>query len=206
MNTTINRQSLDSEIGLIQHEGIRTLVQNVLEACPTCFWTMPASSTGKHHPAHSLGQGGLVRHTKAVVQLALHLLHMRGILPGTTAHDTVIAAAILHDCCKKADGEQHTAFDHPQRAADLIWQHATLLACAGEDEARDTAARAICSMVSTHMGRWCTSTHHRGITLPMPITWQEYLLHTADYLASRKDILVTLEPQSGGSGTLEGIS
>jgi hypothetical protein len=36
----------------------------------------------------------------------------------------------------------------------------------------------------------------------MPITWQEHLLHTADYLASRKDILVTLEPQSGGSGTL----
>jgi hypothetical protein len=32
------------------------------------------------------------------------------------------------------------------------------------------------------------------------------LVHTADFLASRKDILVALEPQSGGSGTLVGIS
>ena len=47
MNTSIvNHQALDAEIALIRHDGLRTLVQNVLAAAPRCFWTMPASTTG----------------------------------------------------------------------------------------------------------------------------------------------------------------
>ena len=38
-----------------------------------CFWTMPASTSGKYHPAHSLGQGGLIRHTRAVVLFAVRV-------------------------------------------------------------------------------------------------------------------------------------
>ena len=187
-SSIVNRQSLDSEIGLIQHEGLRTLVQNVLEACPTCFWFMPSSTSGKYHPAISLGQGGLIRHTRAVVRFALHLLDLEGIPAGHPWHDTVLAACILHDCCKHADGEQHTAFDHPLRAAQLIDAEATLLACSDDSLIKPATVRSLCNMVRAHMGRWNTSRHHPGIELPTPLTPLERLVHTADYLASREDI------------------
>lgn len=190
MNTTsiVNRQSLDSEIGLIQHEGLRTLVQNVLDACPACFWTMPASTSGKYHPAISLGQGGLIRHTRAVVRFALHLLDLEGIPAGHPWHDTVLAACILHDCCKHADGEQHTAFDHPLRAAQLIESAAAKLEWTRTTQQSAATIRSLCGCVSAHMGRWNTDRRHPRTVLPTPHTHLQCLVHTADFLASRKDI------------------
>ena len=181
------KTQLDTEIGLIANEDIRLLVRATLDACPLCFWTMPAATTGKYHPAISLGEGGLIRHTRAVVRLACHLAAMRGIEVGTGEHDIIVASSILHDCCKKNDNEKYTAFMHPQRAADLIWQQATLLAAGGEDAERDAAARTISSIVACHMGRWNVNTR-TGETLPTPLTPMQQLVHTADYLASRKDI------------------
>lgn len=181
------KTQLDTEIGLIANEDIRLLVRATLDACPLCFWTMPAATTGKYHPAISLGEGGLIRHTKAVVRLACHLCDMSDIAPGTVDRDIILAAAILHDCCKKNDNEKYTAFMHPQRAADLIWQQATLLAAGGEDAVRDAAARAIAAIVACHMGRWNVNPR-TGETLPTPLTHRQRLVHTADFLASRKDI------------------
>lgn len=223
-SSIVNRQSLDAEIALIQHEDIRQLVRATLDAAPACFWTMPASSSGKYHPAISLGEGGLVRHTRAVVLLTRHLLEMQGITPQERQYSIAIAAAILHDCCKKADGEQHTAFDHPLRAGQLIatqaqtlWpaektapQHqptmGALLAPPEHTYAATTpAVRCIIDCVESHMGRWNFDSH-TGQQLPRPLTPLQRLIHTADYLASRKNLLVTLEPQSGGSGTLADIA
>lgn len=184
------KTQLDNEIALIQHPEIRVLVRNVLDAAPACFWSMPAATTGKYHPAISLGEGGLVRHTRAVVRLTAHLLAMEGTEPSAMEYSMAIAAAILHDCCKKNDHETYTAFMHPQRAADLIWQQATLLAAGGEDAARDAAARTIAAIVACHMGRWNVNPR-TGETLPTPLTPLQRLVHTADYLASRKDLTLS---------------
>lgn len=237
MNTTINsqssivnRQSLDAEIALIHHEDIRLLVRATLDACPACFWSMPAATTGKHHPAISLGEGGLVRHTRAVVRIACHLLDMQGITPQERQYSIALAACILHDCCKKWDTEKYTAFAHPRRAAELIATQANILwpadmenaglatpqrgsAQAGEllehperaYAATAPAVRCIMAAVESHMGRWNFNSR-TGEELPRPLTPMQRLVHTADFLASRKDILVTLEPQSGGSGTLADIA
>ncbi|MBQ8899597.1 MAG: HD domain-containing protein [Akkermansia sp.] len=187
------KTQLNTEIALITNEDIRALVRATLDACPSCFWTMPAATTGKYHPAISLGEGGLIRHTRAVVRLACHLCDMEDIAPGTLDRDIILAAAILHDCCKKYDTEKYTAFMHPQRAADLLWQQATLLAANGEDALRDAAARTIGAIIACHMGRWNTNPR-TGEQLPTPLTPMQRLVHTADFLASRKDI------------TLDGIS
>ena len=46
---------------LIKTEKIREFVLNFLEnEVPEYFKTIPASSSGKYHPASSLGEGGLV--------------------------------------------------------------------------------------------------------------------------------------------------
>ena len=39
----------------------------MIELLPDYFFNVPASSTGKYHPEFSLGDGGLVRHTKFAV-------------------------------------------------------------------------------------------------------------------------------------------
>ena len=217
------KTKLDTEIDLIQHEDIRQLVRATLDAAPACFWTMPAATTGKYHPAISLGEGGLVRHTRAVVRIAEHLLDMQGIYPEERQYSIALAACILHDCCKKWDTEKYTAFAHPRRAAELIATQANILwpvemadlpnATVGElldhperaYAATAPAVRLICDCVESHMGRW-NFNPRTGEDLPRPLTPMQRLVHTADFLASRKDILVTLEPQSGGSGTLADIA
>ena len=181
------KTQLDTQIELITDPALKTLTRATLDAAPSCFWTMPAATTGKYHPAISLGHGGLIRHTKAVVRLAQHLLAMQGIEPHLPEYSLTIAACILHDCCKKSDSETYTAFDHPLRAAQLIEQQATLLACADDSAYPPHTVRALTAAVASHMGRWNVNTR-TGQTLPTPLTPLQRLVHTADYLASRKDI------------------
>ena len=196
------KKQLDTELALIQHADILELTQAVLQAAPDCFWTMPASTSGKYHPAHSLGQGGLIRHTRAVVLFTVHLLEMQGTPATHREFSIAIAAAILHDCCKKSDTEKHTAFDHPSRAAQLILSTAQRIwPYAFTDGHRPLTptenlvtpipgahtARAIAAAVHSHMGRWNVN-DRTGQTLPTPLTPLQRLIHTADYLASRKNI------------------
>lgn len=182
------KTQLNNEIELIPDTAIRQLCAAVLEAAPDCFWTMPAATTGKYHPQISLGTGGLVRHTKAVVRLTLHLLNMAGIPEESSEYSLAIAAALLHDCCKKSDEETYTAFDHPTRAAQLIAKSAAILHTLVGGY-KNTTIRTLCNIVECHMGRWnvCPRT---GQTLPIPLTPLQRLVHTADYLASRKDITI----------------
>lgn len=185
------KTQLNDQINLIQHPSIRHLTRAVLDAAPDCFWTMPASTSGKYHPATSLGTGGLIRHTKTVCILTRHLLNLAGIDHAHTHHSICIAAAILHDCCKKSDTERYTAFDHPLRAAELIKTCAATLGTAAPDPPTTST---LAALVASHMGRWNTSPYHPSITLPVPVTPLQRLIHTADYLASRPDITLTSLP------------
>ena len=58
----------EREIALIKNEDYRKFIIDYLDnECPSYFWEIGASSSGKYHPKFSQGEGGLVRHTKAVV-------------------------------------------------------------------------------------------------------------------------------------------
>ena len=69
------KTQLDNEINMICNEDIKRLVRIVLDKAPEHFWTIPASSTGKYHPEYASGDGGLIRHTKAVVRVADHICY-----------------------------------------------------------------------------------------------------------------------------------
>ena len=58
-----------NELAWIQDDAIRSFVHDALIKLPDYFFHVAASSTGKYHPAYALGEGGLVRHTKAAVIL-----------------------------------------------------------------------------------------------------------------------------------------
>ena len=64
-----------TELGYIKEDDIREKAIKVINMLPDYFFEVPASSTGKYHPSFSQGEGGLVRHTKAAVNIANELLN-----------------------------------------------------------------------------------------------------------------------------------
>ena len=150
-----------NEISKISDSSIKEIVSKVFAHVNEAHKTEPASATGKYHPLCSTGNGGLVRHTKFVVQVLVDFLRATPSLEYES--DLLIAAAILHDMMKYPDGaDSKTNFGHPTDMANLIRKTCP------NDEKADTIAR----LVESHQGIWTTARY-------------EYVLHYADYVASR---------------------
>lgn len=193
---------LEAELNRIKDTDILVLTCETLDAAPKCFWSMPASTTGKYHPAISLGEGGLIRHTLAVCYFTRTLLEWAGVPAEDKRYSLALAAAILHDCCKKGDEDKYTAFDHPLRAAELIRHRAKVNAEFEVSFIEPADLDTLCGIVSAHMGRWNTDPkYHPDITLPTPLTGLQRLVATADYLASRKDITLAMFAGQGENTT-----
>lgn len=174
-------------VAQIPHEAFRKLTTRALEEAPAAFWTAPASTSGKYHPADSLGRGGLVRHTRKVFRLTLDLLNMLGIEPDEPRHSIALSAALLHDTWKVTDEGDHSNFEHPLRAAEAVGH---LLDKFGDVPHRE--GMQLCQAIRSHMGLWRTSKYSNAV-LPAPESQLDHIVHTADYLASRKHI--TLLPE-----------
>jgi hypothetical protein len=170
---------------------------DLLDKVSEYFWVEPASSTGKHHPEYGLGEGGLARHSLMVYRWLKLLLEaneqdMKDFVPG------MVVASLFHDCRKRgptADGiSEHTLFEHPLIAAKFVLDNAEQFAkenkefiensIEDEDAFKHNVAVAV-SCIETHMGKFNTSKHSE-IVLPKPKTPMQYMVHLADYIASRK--------------------
>lgn len=174
-----NIKLFEREINLIVNEDLRMAVKCYMEeATPDYFWTDGASSSGKYHPKFSQGNGGLVRHTKAVVMFAEELLRMSSYAYMKESHkDYVIAACILHDTIKYG----FTEFDkteyknHARNAAEMFADY-----CAKNDF--PTPSEYLLDAIASHMGQWSTDKEDR------PFTSIDRCVHMADYMASRSFI------------------
>ncbi len=169
---------LNKELNFIINEEIKDCVIAVLEKVNDKFFTEPASSTGKYHPDYALGEGGLVRHTKAAVRIANDLLHLENSPFTPDEGDLIIAALILHDTCKSGiewEGK-YSKHEHPLLAKELI--ESSL-------EEGCIFAREVGRLVASHMGQWSTC-NWSSIELPKPQDAMENFVHICDYLASRK--------------------
>jgi 23S rRNA maturation-related 3'-5' exoribonuclease YhaM len=172
-------QVFDRELSLLT-TPLRTFVETILERTGDWFYHDPASTSGKHHPQFALGDGGLVRHTKAVVYFVAQLCNtqMFGITPGDYRFQMMVAAAILHDI-RKHTAEGGYVENHAREACVLIMktQHEfPNLIASGE-------ASIIAQAIASHMGIWGIPQGERK-----PETDEEKLLHMADYLASRREL------------------
>lgn len=189
------------EINFIKNEHLRNIVANTLDASPECIQTIAASSSGKYHPKYSLGEGGLVRHTKATVGIAWSLIES-DVLKGLTDdkndkefyEDVVYASLILHDCCKPDDTpEHHTRFDHPLIGADLFAKISLEYIkniYFSKDDKEHMKALIIMTFkcIQSHMGKYTTSSYVKNIVLPKPENNLEWFVHLCDLLSSRKYI------------------
>ena len=172
---------LRSMTTLIINKDIREFVEYFFDnEVPEYFKHVPASSTGKYHPAYALGEGGLVRHVIATVKFTVHITALEYLRIDSIMRDKMIAAAMLHDSFKQGlDGKgKYTVKDHARVASQQITKVASATPVCNIDTERSSIAR----MVACHMGEWEPKCK--------PGNRYEFLVHLADYLASRKDILI----------------
>jgi 23S rRNA maturation-related 3'-5' exoribonuclease YhaM len=180
-------QEFSKELGYISSPAIRSFVAAVLKEVPEYFFHIPASSTGKYHPAYALGEGGLVRHVHAAIGIARDLFEMSPEEFSTPDRDCIIAALILHDCMKNGDGsDPHTVTNHPSLMADKVVQFS--LADHPDWQLRSEDVYIISTLIETHMGRWVEDPKTKMVVLSKPKTAMQKWVHLCDYLASRKHL------------------
>ena len=61
----------------IENDDLRILAGEMIKTIPEYWYHVGASSTGKYHPEYSLGEGGLMRHTVALVRILNYMLKAR---------------------------------------------------------------------------------------------------------------------------------
>jgi hypothetical protein len=176
----------------IQDEEIRTFAYVLVDNLPDYIWHVGASSTGKYHPAYSLGEGGLMRHQIAVVRFLNFFFELEQYNTKFTSRemDLMRVAGLVHDGRKS--GEQtdyekskYTKFDHPMQMANVIRSYD------GQYLNHDDI-EFMAHCIESHMGQWCTDRKSKDV-LPKPMDEYQQFVHLADYLASRKDLIMAFE-------------
>lgn len=179
-------EKFKTELSYIKNERIRKACQEMVQLLPDYFFEVPASSTGKYHPAYATGDGGLLRHTKGAIRIAFEMLGDPCIGDKYTSDekDMMIMALMLHDGLKYGiQKDKYTKFDHPLLMADYIMDHEDILGLEVEE------IEFICDAIKTHMGPYTTD--YRGVeVLEKPRTKYQNFVHLCDFLASRKCILL----------------
>lgn len=178
-----------NEINYIKDEKIKKSLEEMINLLPDYFFSVEASSTGKYHPSYALGEGGLVRHTKAAVRIAYELLQDPAIGDKYSDHekDLMLMGLLLHDGLKLGKNkERYTRFDHPILMANYIEEEKDKLFLSDED------IKFLQAVISTHMGPWTTDYNGNEI-LEKPKTKFQNFVHLCDYLASRKVILLNFD-------------
>lgn len=189
--------TFEKELKWIKNKDIRKFAIEMVASLPDYFFTVAASSTGKYHPSYSLGEGGLVRHTKAAVLIAKTLLDLEQYKNeySDENRDIIFTALLLHDGVKHGiDGGRYSVATHPAEMVKFI--HSNEKICKtimGADGEEDELLECICECIQTHMGEWNADYKTKKVILPKPITSMEKFVHMCDYLASRKFLEVNFD-------------
>lgn len=191
MDIDINKiNSFDTEISYIKNNEYIEDFKTLINLLPDYFFRVAASSTGKYHPSFSLGEGGLLRHTKAAVRIAYELLNDPCIGDKYTSRekDLFIIALTMHDGVKHGIPEEsYTRADHPLLASKLIKDNRSKL------KMNDSDVDFLCHVIESHMGPWNTHPYTKEEILPIPKDKYQNFVHMCDYLASRKFLDVKFE-------------
>lgn len=171
---------LFKRLSLINDERKRQFTKLCLLMAPDYFWRVPASSTGKYHPMFAAGEGGLVRHTLAAIEIAEELFPAYPPLGRLPHRDDVLVALFLHDTLKRGvDNAEYTRDDHPFTPAGYYRKH--------QDVIGHRDYKRIMSYIATHMGIWTPGGRTPARKWGYRISPAEFV-HLCDYLASRKGL------------------
>lgn len=176
-----------------ENEDVKNFAVELLNTLPSYIWEVGASSTGKYHPAYSLGKLGLMRHMIAVVRFVNFFFELEQYQNrfDSRKRDLIRLAALVHDGRKSGSQEdfeksKYTKFEHPLLMAKVI------LSYKGKDILPDEELKFIAYIIVRHMGQWNTD-KRSSLELPKPNDEASELLHLADYLASRKCLTMSFD-------------
>jgi hypothetical protein len=180
-------EPLERELNSIVDKNILELTKKILIAAPKYFWKVPASSTGKYHPKLSLGDGGLVRHVKACVNIAHEMFRNETVLSvffekelKQKGKDIIVAALLLHDICKSGiidTEDKYSSASHPLLVRTL---------CREKKIEGGSTLEYILQLIETHMGEWTKDFVTKQDILKKPSSNAQKFVHMIDYIASRK--------------------
>ena len=177
------------ELSYIKNPKYLNDIKVIISLLPDYFFEVPASSTGKYHPSFSLGDGGLVRHTKVAVRIAVELLNNNSIFTNFTSDekDLIIMSILVHDGLKSGlEKSEYTKFEHPILVSNYIKDNKDKLSLNEEE------LNLLTSMIESHMGEWNTNAYS-NVVLPKPTTKYQKFVHMCDFLSSRKFLDVKFE-------------
>ena len=175
-----------NELNDIQDYNLRQFAAQLLANAPEYFFTIPASSSGKHHPYFAREIGGLVKHTRCVVFYAE--CNAESFNFDSHTKDLAIIAALAHDIKKQGnnDAKNYTVWEHPELAYNFILEMQNTYPNLISVEDATIVANAILS----HMGKWWHDEKFRKgkKQFPLPTTMLDYAIQSADYMASRVEL------------------
>lgn len=191
-----NSENFARELNYIQNERLKDFTKYVLDDLPDYFRHIGASSSGKYHPAYTIGEGGLIRHTKAAVAVAQDLFTAEIYDFAQRDMDIVTSALILHDGLKRGMWDEHTAFDHPLLMENFVYEkyeeYIKLNHLDNINNMTDLifgeSVILLANAIASHMGKWTTSKYSDAV-LPCPKTDIQKCVHLCDYIASRKHLI-----------------
>ena len=179
----------NKEYTYIKNNKYRENLKKLVDMLPDYFFEVAASSTGKYHPEFTLGDGGLVRHSKAVVRIGVELLNNNSIF--TTfkpkEKDLMLCALLVHDGLKHGlEYSKYTVFDHPIQMSKFLKDNKDKFTWT------DNEINFMCNVIETHMGEW-TKDYKGNEVLKKPTDKYQKFVHMCDYLASRKFLNIKFE-------------
>ena len=189
MNKENKIKVFNNECLYIENEDLREDAKTLVGDLPDYFFSVAASSTGKYHPEYALGNGGLLRHSKAAMRIGFELLSNPAIGDKYTNHekDLMLMALLIHDGVKHGvPKEKYTRFDHPILMAEFLMEYEEEIGLEMED------IEFLGDVIKTHMGVW-TKDYNGEEVLEPPKTKYQNFVHMCDYLASRKCLQVPFD-------------
>ena len=177
------------ELEYIKDEKLQDSLLKIIESLPEYWFHVAASSTGKYHPKYSLGEGGLLRHSKSAMRIGYELLSDACIGEKYTDRekDLMLIALLVHDGLKLGEKEErYTRFDHPILMANFIINNQKQYNLEEDD------AKFIADVIKTHMGPW-TNDYNGNEILERPKTKYQNFVHMCDFLASKKFLQVSFD-------------
>ena len=188
MNEEKEEMFLD-EVSYIKDDNYQEALLNIINMLPEYWFHEAASSTGKYHPEYALGEGGLLRHSKAAMRIGFELLENPAIGNKYTDRekDLMLMSLLVHDGLKLGlPQEKYTRFDHPILMGKFIVDKREEIGLSEED------AKFMNDVIKTHMGVW-TKDYNGNEVLEPPKTKYQNFVHMCDFLASRKSILLPFD-------------
>ena len=188
MNEEKEEMFLD-ELSYIKDDNYQEALLNIINMLPEYWFHEPASSTGKYHPEYALGEGGLLRHSKAAMRIGFELLENPAIGNKYTDRekDLMLMSLLVHDGLKLGlPQEKYTRFDHPILMGKFIVDKREEIGLSEED------AKFMNDVIKTHMGVWTTDYNGNEVLEPPKTKYQNFV-HMCDFLASRKSILLPFD-------------